>query len=64
MLRILIERVAVERAHTKSILCGTDASVSHLDDQVGTVLDALASNGFAKNTVVAFWGDHVRRNAR
>ncbi len=34
------------------------ASVSFIDSQIGRLLDALAANGLAENTVVVVWGDH------
>eukprot|EP01063_Lacrimia_lanifica_P017823 TRINITY_DN24810_c0_g1_i1.p2 TRINITY_DN24810_c0_g1~~TRINITY_DN24810_c0_g1_i1.p2 ORF type:complete len:526 (+),score=179.90 TRINITY_DN24810_c0_g1_i1:225-1580(+) len=34
------------------------AAVSYMDGLVGEVVDALDASPFAKNTVVAFWGDH------
>ena len=36
---------------------GYYAAVSHLDDELGRVVDALAQYGFADNTIVSFWGD-------
>jgi len=34
------------------------ASVSYVDSQIGRVLDALASCGLEKNTIVVLWSDH------
>ncbi len=34
------------------------ASVSFADAMVGRVLEALAKNGFADNTIIVLWGDH------
>ncbi|MBY0512323.1 MAG: sulfatase [Gemmataceae bacterium] len=34
------------------------ASISFVDSQVGRVLDALATSGLEKNTVVVLWSDH------
>lgn len=34
------------------------AMISHLDREIGRVLDALETNGFGKNTVVVFAGDN------
>jgi arylsulfatase A-like enzyme len=34
------------------------ASISYMDAQVGKVLDELAKQGLAKNTIVVLWGDH------
>ena len=35
------------------------ASVSHLDEQVGRVMDALNETGFGANTVISFWGGEI-----
>ena len=42
----------------KRLLHGYHACVSYMDDNVGTVLDALDKSGLSKNTIVVFWGDH------
>lgn len=34
------------------------AATSFIDAQVGRVMDALESNGYLENTVVALWSDH------
>jgi len=34
------------------------ASVSHVDDEIGRVLNVLEELGLADSTIVAFWGDH------
>ena len=34
------------------------AAVTHTDELLGTVLDAVTELGIANNTIVAFWGDH------
>lgn len=34
------------------------ACVSYIDAQVGRVLEAIETNGFAKNTIVLLWSDH------
>ena len=39
------------------------ACTSQTDALIGTVLDALANNGFESNTVVLLWGDHGWVNA-
>ena len=36
------------------------AATSYMDVQVGRVLAALEENGFAKNTIISFVGDHGR----
>ena len=35
---------------------GYYAAVSHMDDQIGLVMDALKETGYADNTIVSFWG--------
>ena len=40
------------------LLNGYYACVSHIDDQVGRMLDELDRLGLASNTVVVLWGDH------
>ena len=42
------------RTHTSEYY----AAISHLDDQVGRILDALHATGQAENTVVIFTADH------
>jgi arylsulfatase A-like enzyme len=37
---------------------GYYACVSYVDAQIGRLLDALATNGLDRNTVVILWGDH------
>ena len=39
-------------------------SVNVLDQKVGLVLEQLAKDGLADNTVVIFFGDHGRRMVR
>jgi arylsulfatase A-like enzyme len=46
------ENVARELRH------GYYAAISHMDAQVGRVLDALEKEGLADNTVIVLWGDH------
>ena len=43
---------------TRKLVHGYYAAVSYMDAQLGQVLDALDAEGFADNTVIAFWGDH------
>lgn len=43
---------------TRQLIHGYYASVSYMDAQVGKVLDALETHGFADNTIVVLWGDH------
>jgi N-sulfoglucosamine sulfohydrolase len=40
------------------------ASIEALDQKVGAVLDRLESEGFARNTLVIFFGDHGRPHVR
>ncbi len=42
----------------KLLLHGYYASISHVDDQVGRVLDELDALGLTSNTIVVLWGDH------
>lgn len=42
----------------RSMIHGYYASVSHVDAQIGKLLDALERNGLAENTIVVVWGDH------
>jgi iduronate 2-sulfatase len=42
----------------KNLRRGYYAAVSHMDDQIGLVMAALAATGFADTTIVSFWGDH------
>ena len=35
---------------------GYYAAVSHMDDQIGLVMDALKETGYADSTIVSFWG--------
>lgn len=46
------ENVARELRH------GYYAAISYMDAQVGRLLDALAKEGLADNTIIVFWGDH------
>ncbi|MCE2694212.1 MAG: sulfatase, partial [Verrucomicrobiaceae bacterium] len=40
------------------LIHGYYAATSYMDAQLGKVLDALDSNGFAENTIIVLWGDH------
>lgn len=40
----------------KELRRGYYASVTHMDEQLGRVLDALMASKFASNTVISFWG--------
>ena len=40
------------------LIHGYHAATSYMDAQLGKVLDALNSNGFAENTIIVLWGDH------
>lgn len=42
----------------KTLRHGYYAAVSYVDAQIGRVLDALDTEGFADNTIVVLWGDH------
>lgn len=48
----------IEREDMPGILSAYYASVSHMDAQVGRVLDALDELGLRKNTIVIFSSDH------
>lgn len=43
---------------TRHLIHGYYAATSYMDACAGLVLDALAANGFADNTIVVLWGDH------
>lgn len=43
---------------TRHLIHGYYAATSYMDSCAGLVLDALAANGFAENTIVVLWGDH------
>ena len=38
------------------------AATSYMDTQVGRVLSALESAGFADNTIIVFTGDHGKED--
>ncbi|OQB14765.1 MAG: Choline-sulfatase [Firmicutes bacterium ADurb.Bin193] len=42
----------------KDVLHAYLACVSHMDAQVGRVLDALEKSPYADNTIIVFWGDN------
>ncbi len=42
----------------RHLIHGYYAAMSYMDAQLGKVLDALDTNGLAKNTIIVFWGDH------
>jgi len=43
---------------SRHLIHGYYAATSYMDACAGLVLDALAANGFADNTLVVLWGDH------
>ena len=45
-------------AEQRRLVHGYHAATSYMDAQLGRVLDALESNGFAGNTIIVLWGDH------
>ena len=53
-----INATNIPPAKQKELIHGYYACVSHIDDQVGRLLDALESTGLHSNTIVALWGDH------
>ena len=42
----------------KLLLHGYYACISHVDEQVGRVLDQLDALGLSSNTIIVLWGDH------
>ncbi|NQU87586.1 MAG: sulfatase [Mariniphaga sp.] len=42
----------------KELIHGYKACVSHVDAQIGKLLQELKKNGLDKNTVIVLWGDH------
>ncbi len=42
----------------RQLIHGYYAATSYMDAQLGRVLDELDRLGFAKNTIIVFWGDH------
>jgi len=48
----------LDDAKSRLLIHGYHASTSFMDAQLGRVLDALDQCGFAKNTIIVFWGDH------
>lgn len=51
-------RTQYPEALARELRHGYLACTSYVDSNVGKMLDALASNGFAENTVVVLCGDH------
>jgi arylsulfatase A-like enzyme len=45
-------------AQQRRLLHGYYACISHVDEQVGRLLDELDALGIASNTIVVLWGDH------
>lgn len=45
-------------AEARAALHAYYACVSHMDAELGRVLDALENNGLRDNTIIVFWGDH------
>ena len=43
---------------TKDLRQAYYSSISHVDYEIGRVLDELETLGLAKDTIVALWGDH------
>jgi iduronate 2-sulfatase len=43
---------------TRHLIHGYYAATSYMDSCAGKVLNALAANGLADNTIVVLWGDH------
>jgi len=43
---------------TKDLRQAYYSSISHVDHEVGRVLDELDTLGLAENTIIALWGDH------
>jgi len=50
--------VTIPNWKTKDLRRAYYASVSHVDDEIGRVLNVLEELGLSESTVVAFWGDH------
>ena len=48
----------LDDAKTRHLIHGYHAAVSFMDAQLGRVLDAVDSHGFAGNTIIVLWGDH------
>ena len=43
---------------SRTLIHGYYASVSYIDAQIGRILEELAAQGMAENTIVVLWGDH------
>lgn len=54
----LWNQMGMDEAHIREALRGYYASTSFMDEQVGRVLEGLATAGLADYTIVVFWGDH------
>lgn len=54
--RKLVRGLTLERA--KQFRAGYYAMITHLDDQVGRIVEALERTGRLDNTVIVFFGDH------
>jgi len=49
---------ALPEADQRRLLHGYLACVSHIDAQVGRLMEALEKSGTADNTIIVLWGDH------
>lgn len=56
--RDMPEQGPVTQEQAIHLIHGYYAATSYMDAQLGKVLDALDSNGFADNTIIVLWGDH------
>ena len=56
--KVLMPGERLSDNQTLALRRGYYAAVSHMDEQLGRVLDTLERTGFAQNTIVSFWGDH------
>lgn len=52
------EKGPVTKEQAMHLIHGYHAATSYMDAQLGRVIDALAANGFAENTIIVLWGDH------
>jgi len=53
-----VDNRGVTEAHKREIIAGTYGMITHLDMEIGRVLDALEASGQAGNTIVVFTSDH------